>query len=201
MSEHVIDALEVLQTYYRHELSDTELRIYLAALAPWEPERLKQAVQRVLATSRWFPRLSELAEAVGGSETDAAVDAWSRLTRAIVSVGRYQSVDFGEAENAAIADMGGWIKLCQMAEREMPFAEKRFKTAYDSYRRGGVPPDRLRPCLGLEDADRLRLGLEPGTPVDLTAEGSRPRRQAARLRAPKRSAPALVAQLASTMER
>ena len=163
-----------LQVYFRHELSEVELGIYWSALRGWEAHRFKQAAQAHVVRSKWFPKLSELAEAVGGSETDAADEAWLRVIRSVAAVGRYRSVDFGADENAATQAVGGWIKLCIMPEREIPFAEKRWKQAFDHCRRAGVPPGQGRHLIGEEEADRVRLGtLESIEVVRLYGPSSR----------------------------
>tara|TARA_Y100000114_G_C11761036_1_gene329750 strand:+ start:1996 stop:2589 length:594 start_codon:yes stop_codon:yes gene_type:complete len=173
--EEFAKVMSGLQVYYRHELSETELGIYWSALQGWEVERLRQAAQAHVVRSKWFPRLSELAEAVGGSETDAASEAWQRVIRAVGSVGRYRSVDFGAVENAATASVGGWAKLCRLPEKDLPFIERRWKQAFDYGRRAGVPPGDGRHLIGEEEADRIRLGAsEPAQVLRLHGPTSRP---------------------------
>ena len=145
-----------LQVYYRHEMSEIEMSIYWSALQDWTEERLREAASSHVRRSKWFPKLSELAEAVGGSETDAASEAWLRVLRAVGSVGRYRSIDFGAEANAATQSVGGWIKLCGMAEKELPFVERRWKQAFDHARRAGVPSDAGRHLIGEAEADRIR---------------------------------------------
>ena len=174
-----------------------ELGIYWSALQGWDVQRLRQACQVHVTRSKWFPKLSELSEAIGHSETDAGAEAWVRVIRAVQSVGRYRSVDFGQEENAAVMALGGWSKLCLSAEKELPFLERRFLAAYDHTRRAGVPGGQGRHLIGEEEADHVRLGTsEPPEVLRIYGPASKPAEEQTELTSGQRLA-GLVAGIGS----
>ena len=69
----------------------------------------------------------------GSSKTNAAM-AWNKVVVTIRRAGPYPDVIFDEAAiHAAIDDMGGWIKLCEVTDKELPFKGNEFKVLYEGY--------------------------------------------------------------------
>jgi hypothetical protein len=69
----------------------------------------------------------------GNTETQAQV-AWTKVDKAIRSVGSYQTVVFDDGLiHAVIDDMGGWVTLCAGDLKEYPFKQNQFITRYRGY--------------------------------------------------------------------
>ncbi len=83
---------------------------------------------------------------IDGDINTKSLLAWIEVTKAIREIGHYDSVIFAdELIHAVICDLGGWIKLCQHTEKEMPFVQRDFERRYQIYcrRRPEILPKHL----------------------------------------------------------
>lgn len=83
---------------------------------------------------RYIPKPADIVRQIEGDTESRALMAWSKVEGAIRSAGAYRSVVFDEPEiMAAISNMGGWIRLCEMLEDELPFRRNEFCKLYKGY--------------------------------------------------------------------
>lgn len=114
--------------------------LYWEGLKQYDYEAIEKAAwahtQSPDEAGRWMPKISDLTKALQGRTIDQASVAWSKVDRAVRTVGPWHDVSFDDPLiNRVIQDMGGWIKLQDVPdEKEWPFIEKRFVTAYQGYR-------------------------------------------------------------------
>lgn len=139
-------ALSALAEYYGRELSEGVIALYWQGLQQYPIDDIESAIGRHLQnpdTGQWMPKIADIVRMIDGTTQSAAAMAWAKVMRAVGSVGQFQSLAFDDALiHLAIDDLGGWPKLCQTAEAELPFLQKRFETNYRAYRQRGsdLPP-------------------------------------------------------------
>lgn len=111
----------------------------------------------------FMPSPGEILEAAFGNEQDHAQQLWLVVDAAVRRHGRYASVTFHPAANAAIRSMGGWLKLCETLEAELHFRRTEFLATTRSLLRNppGEPEGAHLP--GLEERDHVaKLGAWSG---------------------------------------
>lgn len=141
---------------YGEPVSDARLEIYFAALADLPLAEIRDAANVHVRAEKFFPRVSELREAVGGSVQERADLAWVELLRQVRRVGYMGTPTWTDPAlaRAAMELYGGWRALCESLPGDGPEllgAAKLFKATYAAYaRREGRQATALPP--GREEA-------------------------------------------------
>ncbi len=82
----------------------------------------------------FMPRPGEIIAYIEGSGASQAMQAWSKVVKAVKDIGAYSSVVFDDALiHAVVQDMGGWIKICHCPENELPYRAREFEKRYIAY--------------------------------------------------------------------
>lgn len=104
---------------------------YREALLDLSIEEIEKAVRRALKTSTYMPYPKELRDLAGvQSPQQRAVIAFEAVAGATKSIGPGPSVDFDDPIcNAAIRNLGGWERICEINDREE--FEKWFRKEYE----------------------------------------------------------------------
>jgi hypothetical protein len=55
--------------------------------------------------------------------------------------------------------MGGWIRLCHIDEKELPFIANEFKSRYQGFKSQGEIPDYPAKIYGIHEGENLSKGL------------------------------------------
>lgn len=77
------------------------------------------------------PKPADVIRLMGGTSKDRAIMAWAKVEKAISSIGAWNDVVFDDALiHACIDQMGGWAKLCQVKQKDLPFRANVFENAY-----------------------------------------------------------------------
>ena len=123
---------------YGKSMSEDLIEWYWGALELFEWAKVKAAFQSHVSSpdaGKFMPMPADVLCCVqGGSPQIQALHAWSKVAQAIRRVGSYESVVFDDfIIHAVIADMGGWISLCQTLLKELPFRANDFKNLYAAY--------------------------------------------------------------------
>lgn len=114
---------------------------------------------------QYAPKPADIVRRISGSGTDHSTAAWSKVERAIRSVGQYQSVTFDDpAIHATIVDIGGWVRLCNTSEDELPFTRQHFAKRFDAYRRQGGPREYPGRLAGIAEGDNRANGFPNDVP-------------------------------------
>lgn len=163
-------ALAALAEYYGRELSDGVVALYWQGLQQYAIEDIEAAIGRHLQnpdSGQWMPKIADIVRMIDGTTQSAAALAWAKVMRAVGAVGQWQSVGFDDALiHLAIDDIGGWPKLCQTTEAELPFAQKRFETNYRAYRqRGQDIPAHPRYLVGVAEQQCVAQGYRADPPL------------------------------------
>lgn len=150
--------LAELGEVYSEAVSPVRARLYFEALSDLTLDEVRAAAVRVVKTSRFFPKPAELLEAIQGSESDHAEQAWALVLRAMEQVGPYQSVDFDdEAIHECVRRIfGGWPDACLMELSDAPFRHAEFLKLYRAVRRRHLIP---KPIPGLLEMDNRAKGF------------------------------------------
>jgi hypothetical protein len=125
---------------YGEPVSDIRLEIYFSALEDLPLDDIRQAANIHVRVNKFFPRISELREAIDGSAEDQAELAWVQLLRLVRSVGAYGKPTWPDHQlkRAALELYGGWGALCARLPGEGPELlgmAKLFKAIYVAYAR------------------------------------------------------------------
>lgn len=139
-------ALSALAEYYGKPMPEGVISLYWQGLSRYPVGEIEAAIWRHIQNpdnGQWMPKVADIVRMIDGDSHGAAALAWAKVMRAVGAVGTYQSLAFDDAViNLVIDDLGGWPGICQTAESELPFLQKRFETAYRAYRqrRDDLPP-------------------------------------------------------------
>lgn len=162
-------ALSALAEYYGRELSEGVIALYWQGLHQYPIDDIEAAIGRHLQnpdSGQWMPKIADIVRMIDGTTQSAAALAWAKVMRAIGAVGQWQSVGFDDPViHLAIDDLGGWPKLCQTTEAELPFTQKRFETNYRAYRqRGNDLPPHPRYLPGVSELQNAAQGFQSDVP-------------------------------------
>jgi hypothetical protein len=144
------------EVYQRPELTAAALGVWWAALSHIEMDVFRSALSAHVRTSKFPPTPADIVALVDGTSDDKAMAAWFKVRNAIGRAGQYNSVAFDDGcIHRAITDIGGWVRLCQTPEDELPFRQKDFIAAYKiAAQRGGGYPPRLAGVFEIDNAAR-----------------------------------------------
>ena len=117
-------------------LHEAVLELWWQALIAFEFPAVKKALEAHIThpvQGRFMPVPANVTGYLEGSHESRALKAWSDVAESLRRVGAYESVVFADALiHAVILDMGGWVKLCQTPEKELPFRAKEFEARYQA---------------------------------------------------------------------
>ena len=123
--------------FYRQDVSEFAMSVWWEASKAFTLEQVRKALTAHAMDperGQFAPKPADLVRLLNGTQTDRSLIAWGRVHRAMSQVGAYASPDgFDAAAASAVADMGGWPKLCQSSVDELPFLQKRFCDLYRAY--------------------------------------------------------------------
>ena len=173
---------------YEKAATPLVLSVWWEAMQPFDFEAVRDAMNRHAVNpdnGQFAPKPADIVRLLRGSSQDAALVAWSKVDRAVRSVGPYRSVVFDDPLiHVVIADMGGWPDLARSTDDEWPFVAKQFENRYRgatrvadlaypkhlpglAERHNGVEGRVVEPPLLLGDPEKAARVLASG------AEGSR----------------------------
>ena len=128
--------------FYRAEFSDFALGVWWEAMKPFDFVAVKDALNRHAVNpdnGQFLPKPADVVRLLGGSNLDRATLAWTKTIKAIQHVGTYESVCFDDPIiNAVVHEMGGWIALGAVTEKESPFKQREFEQRYRAYKTRGA---------------------------------------------------------------
>lgn len=155
--------------FYRAEVTTFALGVWWSAMRPFDLAAVREAFGRHVVnpdTGQFLPKPADVVKMLGGTTQDAALVAWAKVDRAIRVVGTYESVAFDDALiHRVIEDMGGWVKLGQVTEDELPFRAKEFETRYRGFRIRSESPEYPRVLIGIHQAHNEQNNRPVAPPV------------------------------------
>lgn len=154
-----------LADYYNAEVSKASLGLYWEGLKQYDYEAIEKAcwahTQLSDEAGRWMPKISDLNKMLVGRTSDQSQIAWSKVDRAVRTVGPYSDVAFDDAIiHRVLQDMGGWVCVCTKEDKEWPFVAKEFCTRYQAFRMTGDTPEHPRYLIGMANAQNTHAGQQ-----------------------------------------
>lgn len=130
----------LVDAFPRQSVTPQTVRVYLAELGDLDPHELMAAARRHIATSKWFPHISELREAVIANRREiratwpAEVEAWKWALEHAASSGEWVGGDPRRDRFAlaveAVQHAGGWRAFGQTTDEDRHWFQRRFVEAY-----------------------------------------------------------------------
>lgn len=163
------EGVQGVYSFYGKEVSSFALDVWWTALKQFDLAAVVDAFNRHLTNSdcgQWLPKPADIIRTLGGRTQDRALIAWSKVDKAVRSVGPYESVIFDdELIHRVISDMGGWIGFGQKDENEWPFVAKEFVERYRGYAMRGEAAEYAPVLVGIAEAYNARHGHKTELPV------------------------------------
>lgn len=145
---------------YGRELSEAVVGLWLRVLDGYRIEAIEDAFERHIKSpdqGQFMPKPADILRMLDGSSEDAALIAWTKVDKAVRSIGAYQSVAFDDAIiHRVLHDMGGWIGLGTKTDDEWPFVANEFRNRYRGYRLRGAPVEYPGHLIGIVEAENSR---------------------------------------------
>lgn len=153
-----------VMAYYGKDASDFMLGAWWDACSGVSFEQVSKAINahiRDAERGAFPPKVSDVVRTLQGTNTDRAMLAWGKVFEAISSVGAYQDVCFDDAAiHAAVADCGGWTKICRSDMKEIGYLQHRFCQSHKAYtERGEFDYPKVLNGDRSPDSDYLKRGL------------------------------------------
>lgn len=130
-----------VMAYYRQDVSAFVLDLWWSACESMSLEQVTKALNQHAKDperGQFAPKVADLVRLLRGTHTDRAALAWGKVLGAISAVGAYQDVVFDDpAIHAAVADCGGWQKVCRGELAELSYLQHRFCQAHKAYTERG----------------------------------------------------------------
>lgn len=151
--------------FYRQDFSKFLGGVWIASMEAYTFDEVKQAIERHTMnpdSGQFMPKPADVVKMLGGSSIDVAMSAWSKVERAIRTIGQNQSVVFDDALiHRVVQDMGGWVKLCTapQTEKDLEFVAREFQTRYRGFSMRSERPDFPAWLTGHAEAENGRLGM------------------------------------------
>ena len=163
-----IKYMATLAVIFDKELTDALAEVYWQVLEPFSDEDCDKAFQKVMATSRFWPKPADFLEVLQGTEEEKAVNAWIEVDRAMKRIGTYSSVTFKDhVIHSVIETMGGWISLGETCSSEWKWKQKEFERLYTFMEKRADHPGHLP---GLIEIDNQARGFSIEPPVRIGFE-------------------------------
>lgn len=135
--EAFLQVLTGLSVLYQQPFNAVLIDLYWQALQRFAFKDVKSALEAHISDpdkGQYLPKPADVVRYLVGSRDTKALAAFSKVTQAIRRVGGYQSVVFDDPLiHTVIEDMGGWMLLCQMTQKELAFRMQEFIQRYAGF--------------------------------------------------------------------
>lgn len=163
------ETLQGAHDFYGKDCSRFALDVWWQALKHYDLAAIRDALGRHCVNpdnGQFMPRPADVVRMLEGSTLDTAVAAWTKVDRAVQSVGTYCTVVFDDPLiHAVLADMGGWPQLGQKSIDEWPFVAKEFQTRYRGYKSRRELPAYPPKLIGICDMQNGQRGYADQVPI------------------------------------
>ena len=163
------DAMESAFEIYGKKPCDRVANLYWDSLIRFDLADVLRALSSHVQnpdTGQFLPKPADIIRILDGTTQSKAMVAWSKVHKAIRTVGPHSSVLFDDPLiHAVLADMGGWIALCEVPDNEMPFSANKFEKRYQAYSAQDGIPQYPRMLIGISDAYNQREGFKTSPPI------------------------------------
>lgn len=142
---------------YGKPCSDASVALAFQIMGKFELSDVARALQSHTLdpdAGRFSPKPADIAKYITGDPESKPLEAWTKVVTAISRQGPYRTIVFDDSLiMAVIRDLGGWVELCKIEDKELPFKRNEFATRYRGYM---LTPPQAWP--------KLLQGLSPSDP-------------------------------------
>lgn len=155
--------------FYRQDYSAFAGRVWWQAMQPFDFAAVAEAFNKHAVnpdSGQFLPKPADIVKMLQGSTQDSGLSAWSKVDKAIRSVGTYQSVVFDDPIiHRVILEMGGWVAMGTKNEDEWPFVRNEFVNRYRGYKMRSQTPDYPPVLIGIAEAQNAKAGYQSQAPL------------------------------------
>lgn len=161
--------------YYGKPYSDGVVELFWRALESMDYEDVARAVSRHMSdpdSGQFPPKIADIKRHVEGSKTTQAMQAWTKVDKAVRRVGPWESVTFDDPIiMRVLVDMGGWTDMCNTpTEKDFEFKMHEFSKRYQGYLLQGGVNEYPRMLTGYFNAENAKNGHDTQPPLLLGNE-------------------------------
>jgi len=153
---------------YKDKLSVARLEIYWRCLQHYSIETLRKALDAHVLNpdqGQFMPKPADIVRLLEGGNITKALQAFNKVKRAVEQVGSYSSIVFDDPiTHVVIEQMGGWMQLCKLYDKEFSFKSLDFQKLYVRYVHQ-KPFRHPKQLTGTMDGVNLRNGYLTKPPV------------------------------------
>lgn len=164
-----VDIIQAVSEQYGKRLSDSVLALYWQGLQDFDLPAVKDALGRHLRntdTGQFMPKIADIIRMLQGSSQDCAFAAWTKVDKAVRTVGPYESVVFDDPIiHRVLHDMGGWLLLCDKTDDDWPFVAKEFENRYRGFKSKSERIDFPSKLIGLFEKENTAAGRPVKEPL------------------------------------
>jgi len=151
-----------VMAYYSKDATTFLLDVFWAGLSRFDFDDVRRAFDLHAQDpdhGQFAPKVADVVRVLEGSTQTQGMRAWSKVERALRTVGQYRSVVFDDALiHAVVAGMGGWCALCRCPVEELPFRAREFERSYAGYRQRRETPPYPSRLIGLCESENSARG-------------------------------------------
>jgi hypothetical protein len=122
---------------YNKQISDAAIALAFQVLSKFEWSDISRALDSHLLDAdagRFPPKPADIAKYITGDPESRPLEAWTKVVTAISRQGPYRTIVFDDSViMAVVRDLGGWVELCKIDDKELPFKRNEFATRYRGY--------------------------------------------------------------------
>lgn len=156
--------LDSVGELYGKPVSEKIIPIWWASLKQFDYDAVQDAFGRFVTNSdngQFMPKPADIIRMLQGSSVDKALQAWSKLDKAVREVGPYRDVVFDDPLiHAVIESMSGWIRFGTETDKEWDFVQNEFVTRYKGFKSRQETPQYPSVCVGIANAYNRSHGHE-----------------------------------------
>jgi hypothetical protein len=160
--DRFLTILTGVSDYYGKPLSESVQQLYWHGLQQYDIEAVEKALWAHTQnpdSGQFMPKIADVTKMLQGSTQDSALQAWSKVDRAVRCVGTHRSVVFEDPIiHRVIVEMGGWIQFGTKTEEDWPFVRNEFVNRYRGYRVRSEVPEYPPVLIGIAEASNSKSG-------------------------------------------
>lgn len=162
--------------FYGKEVTPFALGVWWESMKHYDLAAVRDALSRHAMNPDkgvFLPKPADVVRMIAGGTVDSALVAWSKVDRAIRTVGTYATVVFDDPLiHRVVQDMGGWIEFGRKTEDEWPFVRNEFTNRYRGFAERSETPDYPKTLTGISAAENSAANLKHMPDVRLIGDAT-----------------------------
>jgi hypothetical protein len=156
------EQLDLVAEQYGKTLSEGLKMLYWQGLESYDFDAVTEAMVRHLRNpdnGMFMPKIADFVKMMQGNTQDSALIAWSKVDKAVRTIGTWQSVVFDDPLiHVVLQDMGGWLSVGMKKNDEWAFVAKEFENRYRGYKQRNENIDYLPVMIGRAEKENYVNG-------------------------------------------